>query len=109
MKKGQQGVAIAVCSIGLIVLAISGAVLVSKLREERTARRTAEVERDHLLERVKLLEKQAADLGRIRFKRFSIPLKSLSGPQPGVVYQLSTGVPETPSEPAGTTESRERD
>ena len=102
MKKGQQGVAIAVCSIGLIVLAISGAVLVSKLREERTARRTAEVERDHLLERVKLLEEQAADLGRIRLKRFSMP-------QPGAVFQLSTGVPETPSEPAGTTESRERD
>ncbi len=38
MKKSQQGAAVAVIAIGIVIVAISAGVLISELRKERAAR-----------------------------------------------------------------------
>ena len=59
MKKTQQGAAIAVCAIGLLVCIISAGVLVSELRKERAAREQLEQEAAQLRQEVESLKKAA--------------------------------------------------
>ena len=42
MKKGQQGAAVAVIAIGIVIVAIGAGVLISELRKERAAREELE-------------------------------------------------------------------
>ncbi len=42
MKKSQQGAAVAVIAIGIVIVAISAGVLISELRKERAAREKLE-------------------------------------------------------------------
>ncbi len=42
MKKSQQGAAVAVIAIGIVIVAISAGVLISELRKERAARERLE-------------------------------------------------------------------
>ena len=44
MKKGQQGAAVAICVIGLLVLAVGAGLLIDELRNERQARKGLEQE-----------------------------------------------------------------
>ena len=48
MKKSQEGAAVAVIAIGLVVVAIGAVVLISQLREERAARERLEQETTEL-------------------------------------------------------------
>ena len=57
MKKSQQGAAIAVCAIGLLVCLISAGVLISELRKERAAREWLEEEAAQLRQEVEALKK----------------------------------------------------
>ena len=56
MKKSQQGAAVAVIAIGLIVVAIGAVVLVSQLRDEKAARERLEQETTELRKEVELLQ-----------------------------------------------------
>ncbi len=56
MKKSQQGAAVAVIAVGLIVVTISAVVLISQLREERAAREGLEREVAELRQEVQLLK-----------------------------------------------------
>ncbi len=42
MKRSQQGAAVAVIAIGIVIVAISAGVLISQLRDERAARERLE-------------------------------------------------------------------
>ncbi len=57
MKETQQGAAIAVCAIGILVCLISAGVLVSELRKERAARERLEQEAAELRQEVESLKK----------------------------------------------------
>ncbi len=57
VKKSQQGAAIAVCAIGILVCMISAGVLVSELRRERAARERLEEEAAQLRQEVETLKK----------------------------------------------------
>ena len=57
MKKTQQGAAIAVVAIGILVCLISAGVLISELRKERTARERLEQEAAELRQEVEALKK----------------------------------------------------
>ena len=56
MKKSQQGAAVAVIAIGLIVVAVGAVVLISQLREERAAREGLEQEVAELRQEIELLK-----------------------------------------------------
>ena len=56
MKKSQQGAAVAVIAIGLIVVAIGAVVLISQLLEERAARQRLEQEVTELRQEVERLK-----------------------------------------------------
>ncbi len=56
MKKSQQGAAVAVVLIGLIVLAVCTILLISQLLEERTARQGLEQEAAELRQEVENLK-----------------------------------------------------
>ena len=58
MKKSQQGAAVAVIAIGLIVVAIGAVVLISQLREERAARGRLEQETAELRAEIEKLKTQ---------------------------------------------------
>ena len=58
MKKSQQGAAVAVIAIGLIVVAIGAVVLISQLREERAARGRLEQETAELRAEIEKLKSQ---------------------------------------------------
>ncbi len=64
MKKTQQGAAIAVCAIGILVCLISAGVLVSELRKERAARERLEQEAAQLRQEVESLKKNRTVLLR---------------------------------------------
>ena len=64
MKKTQQGAAIAVCAIGLLVCLISAGVLISELRKERAAREWLEEEAAQLRQEVEVLKKAATTYDR---------------------------------------------
>ena len=59
MKKSQQGAAVAVIAIGLIVVTIGAVVLISQLREERAAREGLEREVAELRQEIELLKATA--------------------------------------------------
>ncbi len=59
MKKSQQGAAVVVIAIGLIVVAIGAVVLISQLLEERAARERLEQETAQLRQEVESLKKAA--------------------------------------------------
>ena len=58
MKKSQQGAAVVVIAIGLIVVAIGAAVLISRLGEERAARGRLEQETAELRAEIEKLKSQ---------------------------------------------------
>ena len=58
MKKSQQGAAVVVIAIGLIVVAIGAVVLISQLREERAARGRLEQETAELRAEIEKLKSQ---------------------------------------------------
>ena len=58
MKKSQQGAAVAVIAIGLIVVAIGAMVLISQLQEERAARGRLEQETAELRAEIEMLKTQ---------------------------------------------------
>ena len=64
MKKTQQGAAIAVCAIGLLVCLISAGVLISELRKERAAREWLEEKTAQLRQEVEVLKKAATTYDR---------------------------------------------
>ncbi len=64
MKKSQQGAAVAVVAIGLIVLAVGAIVLISQLLEERAARQRLEQEAAELRQEIEGLK-----AGRMRSLR----------------------------------------
>ncbi len=55
MNKPQQTVAIAICTLGLLVLAIGAAVLLSELKKERDRREELEAEATQLREEIETL------------------------------------------------------
>ena len=59
MKKSQQGAAVAVIAIGIIIISISAGVLISELRKERAAREKLEQEAVHLKLEIKKLKAQS--------------------------------------------------
>ena len=66
MKKSQQGAAVAVVAIGLIVVAIGAVVLISQLREERAARERLEQEAVELRQEIENLKARST---RVLLKR----------------------------------------
>ena len=56
MKKSQQGAAVAVVVLGLIVLAVGSILLVSHLLEERAARQRLEQEAANLRQEIESLK-----------------------------------------------------
>ena len=56
MKKSQQGAAVAVVAIGLIVLAIGTILLISQLLEERAARQRLEQEAAEMRQEIENLK-----------------------------------------------------
>ncbi len=67
MKKSQQGAAVAVVVLGLIVLAVGTILLISQLLEERAARQGLEQEAAVLRQEIEKLKVQPFD--RYSFKR----------------------------------------
>ncbi len=63
MKRGQQGAAIAICTLGLVVLAIAGFILVSQLREERADRKRLEEEGVQLRQEIDRLKSRRYNWG----------------------------------------------
>ena len=59
MKKNQQGAAVAVIAIGIVIVAISAGVLISELRKERAAREKLEQEAVHLKLQIEKLKAQS--------------------------------------------------
>ncbi len=62
MKKSQQGAAVAVIAIGLIVVAIGAVVLISQLRNEKAARERLEQEMTELRQEVELLKARQIEI-----------------------------------------------
>ncbi len=62
MKKSQQGAAVAVIAIGLIVVAIGAVVLISQLRDEKAARERLEQEVTELRQEVELLKARQIEI-----------------------------------------------
>ena len=60
MKKSQQGTAVAICVIGLLVLAVGAGVLVNELRKERRERERLEQESAQLKQEIEQLKAQPA-------------------------------------------------
>ncbi len=58
MKKNQQGAAVAVISIGIVIVAISAGVLISELRKERAARERLEQDTAQLKLEIEQLKSQ---------------------------------------------------
>ena len=56
MKRSQQGAAVAVVVLGLIVLAVGSILLISQLLEERSARQRLEQEAAELQQEVETLK-----------------------------------------------------
>ena len=55
MNKPQQTAAIAICALGLLVVAIGAAVLLTELRKERNRREELEAEVTRLTEEIEIL------------------------------------------------------
>ncbi len=64
MKKSQQGAAVAVIAIGIVIVAISAGVLISELRKERAARERLEQDVTQLREDMETLKSQNFPIDR---------------------------------------------
>ena len=58
MRKSQQGAAVAVIAIGIVIVAISAGVLISELRKERAARERLEQDATQLKLEIEQLKSQ---------------------------------------------------
>ena len=64
MKKSQQGAAVAVIAIGIVIVTISAGVLISELRKERAARERLEQDVTQLREDMETLKSQNFPIDR---------------------------------------------
>ena len=62
MKKSQQGAAVAVIAIGIVIVAISAGVLISELRKERAARERLEQDAAQLKLEIEQLKSRPIEL-----------------------------------------------
>ena len=62
MKKSQQGAAVAIVVIGLIVLAVGSILLISQVLEERAARQRLEQETAELRQQIENLKARSTRL-----------------------------------------------